>query len=179
MKILGLTIHGFHFRSRRQRKVTSKLDRIANASLLDAGAKNPEVVAQLINKYGEIQVPHDDKISTEAENIRVKVYKEAAQTILSSRRQELVSHVAEIIDRVMGLNSVPGRHQQEEGPFGGAISVGQNRTSNIARRRHGMQRSHETSSNPSVFIRDLAMLAVLEGIINQQRKKQTRDSLEE
>jgi len=178
MKILGLTIHGFHFRSRRQRKVTSKLDRIANASLLDAGVKNPEVVAQIVNKYGKIQVPHDDKIATPAEKIRVKIYKEAAQTILNSRRQDLVSHVGEIIDRVMGLNSVPGRHQQEERPFEGATSVGQNRTSNIARRRYGMQRSRKTSSNPSVLIRGLAMLAVLEGIINQQRKKQTRDSLE-
>ena len=179
MKILDLTIHGFHFRCRRQRKVTSKLDRITNAALLDAAVKNPEVLAQVVNKYGKIRVPHDDHIENLAEKIRVKIHKEAAQTILSSRRQELVSHIGKLMDMVMGLNSVPGSGQQEEGPFEGTTSVGQNRTSNIARWRYGMQRSRETSSNPSVLTRGLAMLAVLEGILNQQRKKQTRDSLEE
>ena len=133
MKILGLTVHGFHFRSRRQRKVTSKLDRIANAALLDAAVKNPEVLAQLINKYGEIQGPHDDKIATLAENIRGKVYREAAQTILNNRRQELVSHVGGIIDMVMSLNSVPGRRQHEERSFEGVTPDGQNSLPDVTR----------------------------------------------
>ena len=178
MKILGLTMHGLQFRSRRQRKVTSKLDRIANAVLLDAAVKNPEVLVQVVNKYGEIQIPHDDKIATEVENLRVKIHKEAAQTILTSRRQELVSHVGGIIDRVMGLNSVTGGRQHEENPFEGATPGEHNGTSNIARRRHGMQRSLESGSNSSALIRGMAMLAVLEQI-NQQRKRQTRGSLEE
>jgi predicted house-cleaning noncanonical NTP pyrophosphatase (MazG superfamily) len=179
MKILGLTIHGFHFRNRRQRKVTNKLDRIANAALLNAAVKNPEVLAQIINKYGEIQVYQDDEMETKIQNLRTKIYEEAAETLLNNRRQELVSHVGEIIDRVMGLNSVTGGGQREESPFKGATPRGQNSTSNIARRRHGIQRSLETSSNPSILIRGLAILAVLEGIIDQQRTKQSKGSMEE
>ena len=171
MKILGLAIHGFHFRSRRQRKVTSKLDILANAALLDAAVKDSEVLTQIVNKYGEIRVRPDDKIATEAENIRVKVHKEAAQTILSNRRQELVSRIDRVIDRVMGLNSVPGEFRYEEKPFKAVTPGGGNSTPNIVRQRRGMQRSIKHGLNPSVLIRGLAMLAVLEGIINQQRSK--------
>jgi len=177
--ILGLRIGWFHSGRRRRRKVPGALDRITSAALLDAAVKNPEVLAQVIDKYGEIQVRHDDKLATEAENIRAKVYREAAQTILNSRRQELVSHVGGIIDRVMGLNSVPGGHRYEERSFEGVNPGGHNSTPNIVRQRRGMQRSLETGSNSSVLIRGLAMLAVLDEIVNQQRKKQIRGSVEE
>lgn len=175
MKILGFTVHGFHFKRRRQRKVTSKLDSIANAALLDAAVKNPEVLAQVVNKYGKIQLPRDDTIATLVEKASAKVRKEAVQIILNSRRQELVNHVGDLIDIVTGLNSVTGRRQHGERSFEGATPG----KPNIARRRLGMEQSREASADPSVLIRSLAMLTVLEGIINQQRKKQTRDSLEE
>ena len=177
--ILGLRIGRFHSGRRRRRKVPSALDRITSAALLDAAVKDPEVLAQIIDKYGEIQVRHDDMIATEAENIRVKVYREAAQTILNSRRQELTSRVNGIIDRVMGLNTLPGGRQHEERSFEGATPGEQNGTPDMARRRHGRQSSLETNSNPSVLIGGLAMLALLNKIVHQQRKEQTEGSLEE
>jgi len=179
MKILGFKVHGFHFRSRHQKKVTSKLDRIANAALLDAAVKNLEVLAQIINKYGKIQILHDDTIVTEAENIRVKLYKEAAQTILNNRRQELVSHVGEIIDRVMGLNNVPDGLQHEERSFEGVTPGEHNSTKDTVHQRRSMQRSLKSGSDSSELIKGLAILAALEEIVNQQRTKQTKDSVEE
>ena len=114
MIILGFRIGWPHSGRGRRRKVPNALDRITSAALLDAAVKSPEVLAQVIDKYGEIQVRHDDKIAIEAKNIRDKVYREAAQTILNSRSQELASRIDEIIDRVMGLNSVHGGRQYEE-----------------------------------------------------------------
>ncbi len=171
MKIIGLTMHGFHFGRKRKKKVTSKLDRIANLALLEAAVKNPEVLAQIVNKYGEIRVRPNDDIAALTENMRAKVHKKAAQSILESPKHVLVTHVGELIDTVMGLNSVPGRCQNEERRLEGTPSSEQNGTLNIASRRHGVQRSHETSADPSVLVKGLAMLAVLKEIINQQRKK--------
>ena len=177
--MLGLRMGWFHSGRRRRRKVPGALDRITSAALLDAAVKDPEVLAQVINKYGEIQVHHDDKIATEIENIRAKIYREAAQIILNSRRLELVSRVDGIIDRVMGLNDVPGGHQCEERSFEGVAPGGQNDTLNIARQRRDMQQSIESGSNSSVLIRGRAMLAALDEIVNQQRKKQFRGGVEE
>ena len=180
MKIIGLTIHGFHCSRSREKKGISKLDRIIDMTLLEAAVKNPEVLAQIVNKYGEIRVRPDDEIAALAENMRAKVHKKAAQSILESHKHVLVTHVGELIDTVMGLNSVPGRRQHEERRFEGTPPGEQNGMSNIARQQHGMRRScKKTSADPSVLIRGLAMLAVIEGIFNQQRKKQTRGSLEE
>jgi len=110
--IFALIMRWFHSGYRRRRKVPSSLDRIASTALLDASVKNPKVLARVINKYGEIQVSHEDKIETEIENVSNEIYRKAAQTIINSRRQELDSLIAKIIDRVIGP-SVTGRSRYE------------------------------------------------------------------
>ena len=171
MKIFGLTLNGFHFRSRRRIRVVSKLDRIANAALLDAAVKDPEVLIQVIDKYGRIQIPHEDKMAAEVEKIKAKVQKEATQTILNSRRQDLVNHVGKLIDMVMGSNRLTERHHKEERPFEGVTPVGQHRKSDVAWQRPVRRHSRETRSNLSVLTRNPVMLATLKEIINQQREK--------
>ena len=179
MKILSSIINWFHHGSKRQRKVPSELDRIANAALLDAAVKKPEVLAQILNKYGKIQAPHNDKIEAEIESIKEKVYEKVSQSILDSRRQKLVNHISKLTDMVMGLNNAPDRRQQEERPFEGVAPSKQHISSNIHYRGHGMPDSRETNLNPLVLVRGLAALAALEEIINQQREKQTKDNSEE
>jgi hypothetical protein len=157
----------------------SELDRIANTALLDAAVKNPEVLAQILNKYGQIQAPHDDKMETEISNIKEKVYEKVSQAIITSKKQELIDHISNLIDMVMGLNRPPDRRQQEGRPFEDCATSKQNISSSIFYRRQGMQDSRETNLNPFVLVRGLAALAALEKIVNQQREKQIRGSLEE
>ncbi|MFC1909424.1 hypothetical protein ACFLXD_06220 [Chloroflexota bacterium] len=157
----------------------SALDGIASSALLDAAIKDTEVLAQVINKYGAIQVRHDDKIASFTEKIRVKIYKEAAQTILNSRRQDLVSHVNEIIDRIMGLNNVTGEHRHIERTFDAVTHDGQSGTPGIVHQRRRMQQSIKRGLNPSALIEVLTMLTVLEDIVNKQGEKQINGSAEE
>jgi hypothetical protein len=144
-KRIEMKIHSFHFRRRSEKKVTSKLDRIVDTTLLDAAVKNPDVLAQVINKYGEIRLRHTDMEPIEAKDIEDKVFRESVQIMLSSRRQELVSRLNGIIDRVMGLNNRINRQQNT---------------------KHG--------SDPVVPIRGLMMLNALNDIANRQRGKQLK-----
>ena len=80
MQILGFRINWFRSGRRRRSKVTSKLDKIANAALLDAAVKSPEVLAQVINKFGQIEIYQDDEIETKIQNLKTKIHREAAET---------------------------------------------------------------------------------------------------
>jgi len=151
MKIPGLRIDWFHTSRTRRRKVPDALERIINVALLDAAVKNTEVLAKVIDKYGAIQLHHHDMIATEAENIRDRVNGEVVQTILNSRRQELISHVNGIIDRVMGLNSVPDVRRHEERTLEGVTSNGRSSTTNIVHQRRAIRRSAKHGLNPSVI----------------------------
>ena len=148
---------------------------VAFSYLLSAAMENLEVLAQVVNKYGRIEMPHKDTIGTLAQETRMRLYKEAKQTILDSRRQELISHIDELINMVMGVNSMPVMNRHKERLLSGTLPGEPNGTSNIASQRHGIHRSHKTSVDPSLLVKGLAMLTILERIINQQRKKQTRD----
>ena len=179
MKILGLRVGRFHTGSRRRRKVPGAPYRITNAALLDAAVKNPEVLAQVIDKYGEIQIRRDDKIATLHKNIRDTVYAKAVQTILNSRKQKLTNRVNGIIDRLIGLNSVPSGRRHEEGSFEGVTPGGHESAPNTVRQRTSVEQSIKDSLDPSVLNSNPATLAALNEIVNQQRNKQTRGSLEE
>ena len=179
MRILGLPIGWFHLRRRRQRKVRSALDRIANSALLDAAFKDTEVLAQVINKYGAIRVRHDDKLGEKIENIEARIYSTVVQSILDSRRHEFVSHVNEIIDRIMGLNSVTGERRHIGRTFDAVTHDRQSGTPDIVHRRSRMQQSIKRGLNPSALIEVLTMLTALEDIVNKQRKKQINGSAEE
>ncbi|MFC2066779.1 hypothetical protein ACFLUO_06995 [Chloroflexota bacterium] len=157
----------------------SARDRIASSALLDAAFKDTEVLAQVINKYGAIQVRHDDNIGEKIENIETRIHSKVVQSILDSRRHDFVSHVNEIIDRIMGLNSVTGEHRHIEKTSDAVTHDGQSGTTDIVYRRRRMQQSIKHGLNPSALIEVFTMLTVLEDIVNKQRKKQINGRAEE
>ena len=174
-----MRINLFHIRSRRRRKVTSKPDRIANAELLDAAKKDPEVVATIINKYGKIRVYHDDEVKNELQKIKTDIYREAVLTVLNRRSQELVNRIDEFVGRVQGVSSKHRRRQHEKEPFEDVIQDGRSSIPNAIHQDRGMHRSLDHDSDLSVFVKSLAMLAILNEIVNQQRKEQKEGSVEE
>ncbi|MFC2069129.1 hypothetical protein ACFLTP_09030 [Chloroflexota bacterium] len=60
--IFGYKIPWLRRKSQRRRRAATKLERLTNATLLNAALKDPEVLAQLINKYGQIKVCHEDEM---------------------------------------------------------------------------------------------------------------------
>jgi len=104
--IFRFYISWFRRKSRRRSKATTKLERLINVTLLKAALKDPGVLVQLINKYGQIPVYQEDKeIEAKIKDLRAKINKEAVGTLLSTRHQELANRIDEIIDRVIGLNT--------------------------------------------------------------------------
>ena len=178
MRILGLRIGRSRSGGKKKKKTATRMERIASAALLEAAKQDHKVLLEIMNKYGKIR--EYDKSESEIQSLEDQIYQKAVQNMLKDGNRELDDWIDEIIDRVMGLNSVPGRRRYEERPFEGVTPGGHNSTPNTVRQRRGMQGSLKTSSNSSVFIRTLAMLAVLDETVNQQTKKQKiRGSLEE
>jgi len=175
MRILGLKIGWLGYGGKKRGKTTTRMERVASAALLEAANHDPKVLFEIINKYGKIR--EYDKSESEIQNLIDQIYQKAVQNMLKGGSRELDEFINEIIDRVMGLNSVPGGRRYEERPFEGVTPGGHNSTPNIVRQRRGMQRSLETGSNSS---RAMAMIAILDEIVNQQIKKQKiRGRLEE
>ena len=112
IRIFGLAIQWSHPERQLRRKVTSRLERLAEAVLLDTVLRNDQTLADVINMFGKIQVYHEDKLEPQFNRIRDKIFGKAVGTILNSRRQELERRVDGIIDRVMGADDT-SRGQQE------------------------------------------------------------------
>jgi hypothetical protein len=178
MKIFGLTIHGFHRGSSRRRRVTSKLERIAYATLLTSALENAETLFTIINKFGQIEVQNEDEIKTKLKNMRAEIYRKAVETILNKRRQELANRIDEIIDRVIGLNTQHEGQQYEAGSFEGVIPGKQNDAPAASRWRRTRVRSSQHTSSLSALLRDLKMLATLGQIDNQKIKKRGGSDIE-
>jgi hypothetical protein len=168
MKIFGVRIGWFNTRGKRRRKMPNELDRMINAAMLDGAVNDREFLATIVNKYGKIQVPPDGMIPAEAKTIRDKARAESAQTILSSRREELISRLNGIIDRVMGLDSYPVEHRHPETPFEG----GTHDKHSDKHKAVNTQRNIERGVNPSVPIRNLTIHALLDKLGEHHRNKQ-------
>ncbi len=154
--------------------MTNRLERIANATLLDAFLRDPRVLATVINKYGKIRVRHEDEMETEIQNIRTKIYGKAVRTVLISRRQELDGRVNEIIHRVMAGNSGHGRQQNEKWSFEGATPGEQNGTPDVNRWYRTMERGLKHSSSLPAFLKDLEILALLGKLASQRMRNEVR-----
>ncbi|MFC1870815.1 hypothetical protein ACFLYF_00195 [Chloroflexota bacterium] len=161
MIILGFRI-GWRLSGKRRRgKVPPKLERIARAALLETALKEPVMLAAILNKYGRIKPYHDD---TETEvilqNLRIKIYRKAAETVLKSRRQELEGRIDRIIDRVTGSGDRI-RYQPEEGLYPGTVSSGENGAPDANRRRQTKTAGPKNTPILSALLHDLELLAAL------------------
>ena len=176
MRILGLRIGWSRSGGKSRRKSVTGMEKIASAALLETANRDPRVLVDVMNKYGKILEYDKNEMESDIQNLRGQIYQKAVQNMLKGGSRELDEFINEIIDRVMGLNSVPGGRRYEERPLEGVTPGGHNSTPNTVRQRRGMQRSLETGSNSS---RAMAMIAILDEIVNQQTKKQISSSLEE
>ena len=176
MRILGLRIGWSRSGGKKKKKTATRMERIASAALLKTANRDPKVLVDVMNKYGKILEYDKNEMESDIQNLRGQIYQKAVQNMLKGGSRELDEFINEIIDRVMGLNSVPGGRRYEERPLEGVTPGGHNSTPNTVRQRRGMQRSLETGSNSS---RAMAMIAILDEIVNQQTKKQISSSLEE
>jgi len=180
MRILGFRIGWFRSGGKSRRKTVTRMERVASASLLEAANHDPKVLVDVMNKYGKILEYDKNEMESDIQNLRGQIYQKAVQNMLKGGSRELDELINEIIDRVMGLNSVPGGRRYEERPLEGVTPGGHNSTPNTVRQRRGMQRNLKTGSNSSVFIRALAVLAALDETVSQKTKKQKiRGNLEE
>ena len=167
MRILGIEIGLSHFGSRRRRKVTSKLERLTNAALLNAVLGDPEMLATVLDKYGKIETYHDDT-ETEAKinGIRARIYREAVQTIMNSRGQELASRIDGIIDQVMGIGDRSGK-QYEDVPVSGTITSRPYGVTAIDRRRPTREPGFTHSLGLSELLKELEVLVALDQLASQ------------
>ena len=174
MRIFGIRIGWSHSGSKRRKKVTSKLERIANAALLDAVLRDPEVLATVIDKYGEIQVRHDDEMETEIQNFRATIYKGVEQTMRNERSHELASLIDDITDRVIhgGIDHAD-QHHKEKRPEG-VIVPGENDIPATYRQHRRLQRDMKYNSNPPAILEDLELLAALATLAKWHIRRKAR-----
>lgn len=104
--------------------MTSKLERLVNAALLDAALRSDETLVEIVNMFGKIHVHHDDEMEPQLKNLRAKIYRQVTETVLTSRCRELESRINRIIDRVIDADD-RNKGQHEERQFPGAIAAGQ------------------------------------------------------
>ncbi|MFC1982743.1 hypothetical protein ACFLV5_03045 [Chloroflexota bacterium] len=153
------------------------MDRRLNAALMDAAVENRELLAKILGKYGEITVHHDDKIATKAKSISDRLFRNAIQTILSSREQDLIKRINGIIDTVISYDNISGDRRQEENNFNSVTRSRSSNTQKIVQKRRSIKRETSHVLDPSVTVESLMIRAALGGIVNRQRVKQTdRDS---
>ena len=160
IRILGLTIQWSHPGRQRRRKVTSKLERLAEAALLDAVLKNDQTLAEVINMFAKIQVHHEDKLDPQFKRIRDKLFREAVDTIISSQRQELERRIDGIVDRLIGTGE-RSREQQEGEQYPKAISAHRHGMPGATHRHQSRARRPRQTSGSQAFLHDLELIATL------------------
>lgn len=159
-RIFGLTIQWSSPGKQRRKKVTSKLERLAEAALLDVVLRNDQTLADIINMFGRIQVHREDKTEPQFNGIRDKIFGKAVETILNSRRQELERRVDGITDRVIGAAD-RSRGQREEALFLGVIDDDPRGVPGAIHHHPRRARRPGQTSGAQALLRDLELLAGL------------------
>ena len=166
MNILGFKIGRFRYGQRRRRKVTSKLDRLANVTLLNAAVENPETLFTIINKFGQLELYQDDEIETKIHDLRKKIYKEAAETILISRQQELIQYIDGVIDLIIDTGD-RRKKRHDEFTFADTYAGESDAVPIVYHRQRPRARGSLHTSNLSAFLRDMKALTMLINLANQ------------
>jgi hypothetical protein len=114
MRILDLRIGWFNSGDKKKRKTVTRMERVANAALLEAANHDPKVLFEIINKHGKIR--EYDKIESDLQKVENQIYQKAARNMLKDGNRALDAWIDELIDRVMGTERHYGQ-QNDTVPF--------------------------------------------------------------
>jgi hypothetical protein len=114
MRISGFIKGWFNSGDKKKRKTVTMMERVANAVLLEAAKQYPEVLFEVINKYGRIR--EYDEIESELQKVEDQIYQKSARNMLKDGSRELDAWIDELIDRVMGTERYYGQ-QNDTVPF--------------------------------------------------------------
>jgi hypothetical protein len=153
MGILGLKIGLFRSGGKKRRKTTTRMERVASAGLLEAANRDPKVLFEIINKYGQIR--EYDKSESELQSIEERIYQKAVRNMLKGGNRELDAWINEIIDRVMGIKS---------GEYGRGY------TPVPVRQRPDIKQGHDHGSGLPAFLRDPEIIAILGKLAGRKGK---------
>lgn len=153
MRILGLRIGLFRSGGKKRREMVTRMERVASAGLLEAANRDPKVLFDIINKYGQIR--EYDKSESEIQNLMDQIYQKAVQNMLKGGSRELDTWINEIIDRVMGIKS--GEYVRGYTPV-------------PVRRRLDIKQGHEHGPGLPAFLRDPEINAIIGKLVGRKGK---------
>ena len=166
MRILGFRISWFNSGNRRRSRVTSKSQRLAASLLLKAALENHKTLALIMNKFGQIEMNLDDDIENEIQDLRNKMQKKVAESLLNHHKQEMTYHIDTMIDVILGTGKRSSTHL-EGAPQAGTYTAGSGGTPDVHQRRSPGKQLPMQTPNLSAKAQGLKALNQLINLANQ------------